>query len=79
MWGYTRAQVELMAHDAPITVYKAREKKKADPNHVPTPEESHEAYRKWLLRKAKRKFNLKKFLAEQKQGQTNKDNNDKKE
>ena len=63
-WVYTKAQIELLTYDAPITVYKASDKKNdiGGECHKPDKEKCEEAVRKWNLRRAKRKFDLKKFL-----------------
>lgn len=63
-WVYTKAQLQLMAYDQAITVYKAREKTKQKGYVKPDKEKMEETYRKWKLRKAQNKFNLKKFLGE---------------
>lgn len=76
LWGYTRAQIELMNHDAPITVYKASEHKRRA-NDKPDPEKCHEAVLKWKLRRAKRKFNIGSVLKDIQQQNGNKDNNEK--
>lgn len=71
-WVYTRAQLQLMAHDVQITVYKARDKKPKKGEYVkPDKEKMEEAYRKWKLKKAQNAFNLKKFLGEGKKGNDN--------
>lgn len=56
-----------MAHDVTLTVYKAREKSDSSKGvgggyHKPDKAKCEEAVRKWKLRRAKRKFDLKKFL-----------------
>lgn len=71
-WVYTRAQLQLMAIDATITVYKAREKPKHSAVEKPDPEKVEEAVRLWKLKKARRKFDLSKFLGD---GYKKKDNN----
>lgn len=76
LWGYTRAQIELMNHDAPITVYKAS-KKKHSAGDKPDPEKCHMAVLKWKLRRAKRKFNIGSVLKDIQQQNGNKDNNEK--
>lgn len=55
-----------MAHDIPITVYKAREteKPKAGQYRKPDREKMEETYRKWKLRKAQGAFDLKRFLGD---------------
>lgn len=54
-----------MAADTTVTYYKAREKKSHKGEYVkPDKEKMEETVRRWKLRKAQRKFNLKKFLGE---------------
>ena len=70
---YTKAQLQLMAYDTTVTLYKAREKKHDNGGayHKPDKAKMHDAYVKWKLRRAKRKFDIKKFL-----GGASKDNDD---
>jgi hypothetical protein len=55
-----------MAHDVTLTVYKAREKSDnkgvSSGYHKPDKAKCEEAVRKWKLRRAKKKFDFKKFL-----------------
>lgn len=53
-----------MALDVSFTAYKAREKERPKMGEYRKPDKAkmHEAYVKWKLKRAKKKFDLKKFL-----------------
>lgn len=65
-WGHTKAQIELIDIDQPITVFeKSKDVKPGQPGYKPNARKLREATEKWKKRKAereKRGFDLNKFL-----------------
>ena len=65
-WVHTKAQLELIFIDQPITVFeKSKDVKPGQPGYKPNARKLREATEKWKKRKAereKRGFDLNKFL-----------------
>lgn len=67
-WGYTAAQIDLMAIDQPMVSYKKRDRRNADGSKKHTLKEMDDLYDRWAARKEKegsvvgQTINLKDYL-----------------
>lgn len=67
-WGHTKAQIELMTIDVPLTLFKKDKSGKPKPGekgYKPNPKKLQEAVERWKKKKEDRKkrgFSLSKFL-----------------
>lgn len=67
-WGHTKAQIELMTIDVPLTLFKKSDRsgpKPGEKGYKPDAKKLDDAVRKWKKMKAEREkkgFSIKKFL-----------------